>query len=95
MDVADIAGRLTKAQRDALLTLPLPGWKADRVWFGRGAVVPYSSTWRKSSKHWDAMLQLEEAGLVEQKQSRGETLWRPTKPDGLAVRAHIQGNSHD
>jgi hypothetical protein len=91
-DVAAICAGLTKAQRAALMTLPLPGWTPDRVFVGRGINRSYSSIWRKSSKHWDAMRRLEADGLVEQRTSRGEVLWRPTKPFGLSVRAALQQN---
>lgn len=40
-----------------------------------------------------APLSVEASGLVERKVSRGETLWRPTRPLGLAVRAIIQEQS--
>lgn len=83
-DVRDIVGRLSEAERKALLTLPLPR-DADPVrWI---AARTYGSLWRKSSKHWSAMLSLERNGLVERTVSRGETLWRPTRQAGLTVRA--------
>lgn len=87
----EIAGKLSQAEISALKTLPLPGWKSDRVFVGRGQMVAYSSTWRKSAKHLPALEVLERRGLVEQKESRGETLWRLTRPDGLAVRQHLTG----
>lgn len=85
-DVEGVAKGLTEAQRRALLELPLPR-DADRVrWI---AARPYSSTWRKASAHLDALYGLHAAGLVEWKLSRGETLWRLTRPSGLALKAHL------
>ncbi len=78
---------LTKAQCKALMTLPLP---RDPDPARRLAGRTFGSLWRKSSKHWDAMLELEKKGIVERTVSRGETLWRPTKPYGLAVAASLR-----
>lgn len=85
--IEEIARGLTEPMSKALLTLPLPR-DADPVrWI---AARPYGSTWRKSSDHWNAMLLLEYEGIVERRVSRGETLWRPTRPLGLALRTHLQ-----
>lgn len=92
-DIPALAARLTKANVAALETLPMPGWAAHRVFAGMGRNVPHSSTWRKSTKHYDSMVRLEDMGLVERTVSRGETLWRLTKPLGLAVRQHLQEQS--
>jgi hypothetical protein len=81
-DLISLAETLTEPMKLALATLPLPR-DADPVrWI---AARPYGSTWRKSSAHWNAMLLLEYEGIVERRVSRGETLWRPTRPLGLAV----------
>lgn len=90
--LAALAASLSPAMRDALKTLPLPGYHADRIFVGVYRHRSFGSIWRKSSAHWDAMLALEDVGLVERKVSRGETLWRPTRPLGLALREHIQTN---
>jgi hypothetical protein len=84
--VAEIAGKLTKAQREALLALPTLR-DADPVrWL---AAVTHGNSWRKLTKHRPAFRELAKAGLVESKEARNETLWRATKPFGLAVRAAI------
>ncbi|HYI43705.1 MAG TPA: hypothetical protein VD768_08805 [Sphingomicrobium sp.] len=88
----EIAEKLTEAEREAFLSLPLPR-DADPA--RRIAARTYGSIWRKSTKHWRAMLGLEREGLVERKISRGETLWRPTRPLGLAVRAHLLAEDRD
>jgi len=87
MTPTEIARSLTKAQVKAFLTLPLP--RVGKPLQG----IPersYGSIWRKSAKHWDALLDLEERSLVERRVSRGETLWRPTQGVGLAVRAALE-----
>jgi hypothetical protein len=84
---ARVAGELTNPLREALMALPLPR-HADTL--RRIASRPFSSLWRKATKHWRAMIILEHLGLVQRKVSRGETLWRPTRPLGLLVRKHLE-----
>ena len=84
-------GNLTEAERAALMTLPLPGLTAHRVFMGVYRNVSYSSTWRKSAKHRRALEALEQRGIVEQTESRGETLWRLTRPAGIEVRQSLEG----
>lgn len=81
---------LSSDERAALLTLPMPRDAQPHL---RQAARSYSSLWRKSSAHWDAMLALEEKGIVERTVSRGETLWRPTKELGLAILSRIHGEN--
>ena len=87
-DVAKIAGVLSKGQKGALAFLPPP---RDAVPHRNMAARPYSSTWRKGSAHWRYMVSLENC-LTERKISRGEELWRLTRPLGIAVRAYIFEN---
>ncbi len=89
-DPAGIAAGMTKAQRSALLTLPLPRDAQPHRFL---SACTYGSIWRKSSKHYDALLDLEQRGIVEQRTSRGEVLWRPTRPLGLAVRAALHDDT--
>lgn len=85
--LAEQLERLEERHKAALRTLPLPcpGNPARLE-----AARPYISLWRKSAKFWDEMLDLEQIGLVERRVSRGETLWRPTRPSGLAIIAALR-----
>ncbi len=88
--VAQIAARLTDLDCQAIFVLPKPRdadpvrWKAAR---------PYGSCWRKASGYWDQFLRMEEVGLVERRVSRGETLWRLSRPSGLAVRSYLESQT--
>jgi hypothetical protein len=88
-DLAAIARGLSTDQVKALATLPAPR-DANPVYMI--AARPYSSTWRKSSPYFHILAGLERLGIVERTISRGETLWRLTKPLGIALRAHIRSN---
>lgn len=88
-EIARVAAGLTRAQREALDTLPTPGWKASPVFVGLSRNVSYSNTWRKSAKYRRDLEAMEEQSIVQRRESRGETLWRLTKPFGIAVRDHI------
>jgi hypothetical protein len=92
--IVELAKSLSKAQREALMALPLPGWKAHRVFMGCGHNVSYSSTWRKLTHYRPSLAALQSRGIVESKVSRAETLWRLTKPDGIALRKHLQDTDH-
>ena len=92
MNAEQIAAGLTKAQREALTTLPLPrAGKPHLMQSERG----YGDIWRKSSKHFFTLLDLVERGIVETRESRGEALWRLTRPLGLEVRAIIMKEQTD
>lgn len=86
-----IARTLTDKEKAAIATLPLCGWTPHRVFVGVGRNVSHSSTWRKSTKHREAMRELQVRGVVEQTESRGETLWRLTKPCGQSVKRIVEG----
>jgi hypothetical protein len=81
--VERMVAKLTKPQLRAVQFLPPP---ADAVPYRHMPARPYGSTWRKGAVHYVCFLQLEQLGIVQQRQSLGETLWRLTKPLGLAVR---------
>jgi len=79
------ADSMDEAMRVAMATMVAPH---DAVRWIKAR--PYSSTWRKSAKHFRALEALERLRLVQRKVSRGETLWRPTMPSGLTALAEIQ-----
>jgi len=87
--VGKLVASLTKPMLRAVQFLPPP---ADAVPHRHMAARPYGSTWRKASAHRDSLFRLEKLGVVQQRESRGETLWRLTKPFGLAVRALAGGD---
>lgn len=82
-----VARGLDERERNALLDFPRI---RDANPVRLQAAVTFGSLWRKFSQHRSAMLAMEKLGVVERRVSRGETLWRPTKPLGLAVRQHIE-----
>jgi hypothetical protein len=84
--VADIAKGLTAAQRDALLALPALRDADPSRWV---SAITHGNSWRKLTKDRPVFESMIEAGLVEIKHSSAETLWRATKPLGLAVRDHL------
>lgn len=81
-----IAAGLSERQVAAFSTLPLPRPAEPHR---KIAARPYSSIWRKSSKFINEMYELAALQLVESTVSRGEILWRPTRPLGLTIRKII------
>lgn len=81
-DLSKLAASLSDPEKAALATLPLPR-DANPVYMI--AARPYSSTWRKSARHINALRNLEHMGMVERKTCRGETLWRLTKHLGWSI----------
>lgn len=87
--ISGVVAQLSDGERAALESLPVPHDGDPARWI---AARPYGSTWRKSTKHRPAMEALRLRAVVESTVSRGETLWRLTKPLGLAVRNHLTTN---
>jgi len=96
MDVADIAGRLTTEDRAALTS----DWDAfcDCDWHLMSCDIKGFAERLEQLGYvtFDAVDDddLDDAFASERGIVPGGTIWRLT-PLGLAVRAHIQGNSHD
>jgi len=91
-DVADIAGRLTKAQKAALFMAPATWATASEAGMTGMAATLLCNIWRPAimERRWcswgsDAQACIKGGAAYE---------YRIT-PLGLAVRVHIQGNSHD
>ena len=89
-DMADIAGRLTKASRRALVLIASEHFYTDEGSPGPARKDAYSLWWGKDGK----------LGLVTAPQAHAfgqfccSYRWRLT-PLGKRVKAHIQGNPHD
>lgn len=88
---AEIVKGLSEAESEAVLWLPSPR-DADPVRWQ--AARPYSSTWRKGKySQFRAFVALVGKDICDTKVSRGERLFRLSKPIGLAVRAILDPKS--
>jgi len=89
-EIIDLLRKMTDVEKKAMKSMALPRLAAEVFLL---PARPYSSCWRKSAKYFRALIRLESQGIVQSRVSRGETLWRLTKPFGLGVRKALDEQS--